>query len=175
MATVGSTNHAIHLPAIARAAGIVIDWTDFAEISDVVPLLARVYPNGSGDVNNFHAAGGISYVIRELPGNGLLHGDIPTVARRGLADYGQEPVLENEALTWKEVPESRDESILRPVARPFSPDGGMKLLSGNLGRCVMKVSAVDRERWNIEATAAVFHDQRSEEHPSEIQSLMRNS
>ncbi|EPR15902.1 phosphogluconate dehydratase [Sphingobium indicum IP26] len=159
MATGGSTNHAIHLPAIARAAGIVIDWTDFAEISDVVPLLARVYPNGSGDVNNFHAAGGISYVIRELLGNGLLHGDIPTVARRGLADYGQEPVLENEALTWKEVPESRDESILRPVARPFSPDGGMKLLSGNLGRCVMKVSAVDRERWTIEAPAAVFHDQ----------------
>ncbi|BAI96921.1 phosphogluconate dehydratase [Sphingobium sp. TA15] len=159
MATGGSTNHAIHLPAIARAAGIVIDWTDFAEISDVVPLLARVYPNGSGDVNNFHAAGGMSYVIRELLGNGLLHGDIPTVARRGLADYGQEPVLENDALAWKEVPESRDESILRPVARPFSPDGGMKLLSGNLGRCVMKVSAVDRERWTIEAPAAVFHDQ----------------
>ena len=159
MATGGSTNHAIHLPAIARAAGIHIDWTDFAEISDVVPLLARVYPNGSGDVNNFHAAGGVSYVIRELLGNGLLHGDIPTVARRGLADYGQEPVLENNALVWKDVPESRDRAILRPVSDPFSADGGMKLLSGNLGRCVMKVSAVDKERWTIEAPAAVFHDQ----------------
>ena len=159
MATGGSTNHAIHLPAIARAAGIVIDWTDFAEISDVVPLLARVYPNGSGDVNNFHAAGGISYVIRELLGNGLLHGDILTVARQGLADYGKEPVLENEALVWKDVPESRDLSILRPVSNAFNPDGGMRLLAGNLGRCVMKVSAVDKERWTIEAPAAVFHDQ----------------
>ena len=159
MATGGSTNHAIHLPAIARAAGIVIDWTDFAEISDVVPLLARVYPNGSGDVNNFHAAGGISYVIRELLGNGLLHGDILTVARQGLADYGKEPVLENEALVWKDVPESRDLSILRPVSDAFNPDGGMRLLAGNLGRCVMKVSAVDKERWTIEAPAAVFHDQ----------------
>ncbi|MEV4934310.1 phosphogluconate dehydratase [Sphingobium sp. LSP13-1-1.1] len=159
MATGGSTNHAIHLPAIARAAGIVIDWTDFAEISDVVPLLARVYPNGSGDVNNFHAAGGISYVIRELLDNGLLHGDILTVARQGLADYGKEPVLENEALVWKDVPESRDLSILRPVSDAFNPDGGMRLLAGNLGRCVMKVSAVDKERWTIEAPAAVFHDQ----------------
>jgi phosphogluconate dehydratase len=159
MATGGSTNHAIHLPAMARAAGIVIDWTDFAEISNVVPLLARVYPNGSGDVNNFHAAGGISYVIRELLENGLLHGDIPTVAGASLADYGREPVLENDTLVWKDVPESRDETILRPVSNPFSRDGGMKLLSGNLGRCVMKVSAVDKERWTIEAPAAVFHDQ----------------
>ncbi|MFC3441959.1 phosphogluconate dehydratase [Sphingobium rhizovicinum] len=159
MATGGSTNHAIHLPAMARAAGISIDWTDFAEISDVVPLLARVYPNGSGDVNNFHAAGGISYVISELLGAGLLHGDILTVARQGLADYGQEPVLENDALVWKDVPASRDEAILRPASNPFQADGGMKLMEGNLGRCVMKVSAVDKERWTIEAPAAVFHDQ----------------
>ena len=159
MATGGSTNHAIHLPAIARAAGIVIDWTDFAELSDVIPLLARVYPNGSGDVNNFHAAGGISYVIRELLGAGLLHGDILTVARDDFADYGQEPVMEEDGLAWRDVPASRDLSILRPVADPFSPDGGMKLLQGNLGRCVMKVSAVDKERWTIEAPAAVFHDQ----------------
>lgn len=159
MATGGSTNHAIHLPAIARAAGISIDWTDFAEISDVVPLLARVYPNGSGDVNNFHAAGGISYVIRELLDNGLLHRDILTVARQGLTDYGKEPVLEHDALQWREVPASRDESILRPASNPFSPDGGMRLLAGNLGRCVMKVSAVDQGRWTIEAPAAVFHDQ----------------
>ncbi|WP_311267240.1 phosphogluconate dehydratase [Sphingobium sp. WCS2017Hpa-17] len=159
MATGGSTNHAIHLPAIARAAGIHIDWTDFAEISDVVPLLARVYPNGSGDVNNFHAAGGISFVIRELLGAGLLHGDILTVAPVGMAGYGQEPVLEDEKLVWRDVPVSRDEAILRPAANPFQADGGMKLLEGNLGRCVMKVSAVDKERWTIEAPAAVFHDQ----------------
>lgn len=159
MATGGSTNHAIHLPAIARAAGISIDWTDLAEISDAVPLLARVYPNGSGDVNHFHAAGGISFVIRELLDAGLLHRDIMTVARADLTDYGKEPVLENDALVWKDVPASRDEAMLRPVSSPFQADGGMKLLQGNLGRCVMKVSAVDKERWTIEAPAAVFHDQ----------------
>ncbi|HKY82860.1 MAG TPA: phosphogluconate dehydratase [Sphingobium sp.] len=159
MATGGSTNHAIHVPAIARAAGITVDWTDFAEISDVVPLLARVYPNGSGDVNQFHVAGGMSVVIRELLDNGLLHRDIVTVARDGLTDYGKEPVIEDEALAWRDVPASRDETILRPVSNPFSADGGMKLLAGNLGRCVMKVSAVDKERWTIEAPAAVFHDQ----------------
>ena len=159
MATGGSTNHAIHIPAIARAAGITVDWTDFAELSDVVPLLARVYPNGAGDVNNFHAAGGMSVVIRELLDNGLLHRDILTVARDGLTDYGKEPVLEDEALQWRDVPASRDEMILRSVADPFSPDGGMKLLTGNLGRCVMKVSAVDKDRWTVEAPAAIFHDQ----------------
>ena len=159
MATGGSTNHAIHLPAIARAAGIMIDWTDFAEISNAVPLLARVYPNGAGDVNNFHAAGGMSVVIRELLDNGLLHRDILTVARDGLTDYGKEPVIEDEALQWRDVPVSRDLSIVRPVSDPFSPDGGMRLLAGNLGRCVMKVSAVDQERWTIEAPAAIFHDQ----------------
>ena len=159
MATGGSTNHAIHLPAIARAAGISIDWTDFAELSDAVPLLARVYPNGSGDVNHFHAAGGMSYIIRELLDNGLLHRDIMTVARGDLTDYGKEPVLENDALQWRDVPASRDENMLRPVANPFSADGGMKLLAGNLGRCVMKVSAVDPALWTIEAPAAIFHDQ----------------
>lgn len=159
MATGGSTNHAIHLPAIARAAGISIDWTDFAEISDVVPLLARVYPNGSGDVNHFHAAGGMSYIIRELLDSGLLHRDIMTVARGDMTDYGKEPVLEDEALQWRDVPVSRDENILRPVSNPFSADGGMKLLAGNLGRCVMKVSAVDPALWTIEAPAAIFHDQ----------------
>jgi phosphogluconate dehydratase len=159
LATGGSTNHAIHLPAIARAAGISIDWSDFAELSDVIPLLARVYPNGSGDVNHFHAAGGMAWIITQLLDAGLLHRDILTVARRDLTDYGKEPVLENEALAWKDVPESRDASMLRPVSDPFSPDGGMKLLSGNLGRCVMKVSAVDPARWTIEAPARVFHDQ----------------
>ena len=159
MATGGSTNHAIHVPAIARAAGISVDWTDFAEISDVVPLLARVYPNGAGDVNNFHMAGGMSFIIRELLDNGLLHRDIMTVARADLTDYGKEPVWEDEALQWREVPVSRDDAILRPVSSAFSPDGGMRLLAGNLGRCVMKVSAVEKERWTIEAPAAVFHDQ----------------
>ncbi len=159
MATGGSTNHAIHIPAMARAAGISVDWTDFAEISDVVPLLARVYPNGAGDVNNFHSAGGMSFVIRELLDNGLLHRDIMTVAREDLTDYGKEPVLEDEALQWRDVPASRDDSILRPVSSAFNPDGGMRLLAGNLGRCVMKVSAVEKERWTIEAPAAVFHDQ----------------
>ncbi len=160
LSTGGSTNHAIHLPAIARAAGISIDWTDFAELSDVVPLLARVYPNGSGDVNHFHAAGGMAWIITQLLDNGLLHRDIMTVARRDLTDYGKEPALENEALVWNDCPaESRDASMLSPVSDPFSPDGGMKLLSGNLGRCIMKVSAVDPARWTIEAPARVFQEQ----------------
>ncbi len=160
LATGGSTNHAIHLPAIARAAGISIDWTDFAELSEVIPLLCRVYPNGSGDVNDFHAAGGIGYVIGELLDNGLLHGDIMTVARDGLADYARTPELANDALTWGErLAEPRDSAILSTVSAPFSADGGMKLLSGNLGRCVMKTSAVDASRWTIEAPARVFADQ----------------
>ncbi|HEX7782705.1 MAG TPA: phosphogluconate dehydratase [Sphingobium sp.] len=160
LSTGGSTNHAIHLPAIARAAGISIDWTDFAELSDVVPLLARVYPNGSGDVNHFHAAGGMAWIITQLLDNGLLHRDIMTVARRDLTDYGKEPALENEALVWNDCPtESRDASMLSPVSDPFSPDGGMKLLSGNLGRCIMKVSAVAPARWTIEAPARVFQEQ----------------
>ncbi|MEZ5655356.1 MAG: phosphogluconate dehydratase [Sphingobium sp.] len=160
LATGGSTNHAIHLPAIARAAGISIDWTDFAELSGVIPLLCRVYPNGSGDVNDFHAAGGIGFVIGELLDNGLLHGDIMTVARDGLADYARTPELANDALAWGErLPEPRDTAMLSTVADPFSADGGMKLLSGNLGRCVMKTSAVDASRWTIEAPARVFADQ----------------
>jgi phosphogluconate dehydratase len=160
LATGGSTNHAIHIPAIARAAGISIDWTDFAELSDVVPLLARVYPNGSGDVNHFHAAGGMAWIIRELLDAGLLHRDIMTVARQDLTDYGREPVLQDDAVMWEDVPTtSRDESLLRPASNPFSADGGMKLLSGNLGRCIIKVSAVDPSRWTIEAPARVFHDQ----------------
>jgi phosphogluconate dehydratase len=159
MATGGSTNHAIHLPAIARAAGISIDWTDFAELSDVVPLLARVYPNGSGDVNHFHAAGGMAWIIRELLDNGLLHRDIMTVARQDLTDYGKEPVWEDEALQWRDVPVARDDTMLRPVSNPFNADGGMRLLAGNLGRCIMKVSAVDPALWTIEAPAAIFQDQ----------------
>ena len=160
LATGGSTNHAIHLPAIARAAGIVIDWTDLAELSSVVPLLARVYPNGPDDVNHFHAAGGMAWIITELLGNGLLHRDILTVARADLTDYGRTPILVDEALVWDEPPSApANDTILRPVANPFSADGGMKLLSGNLGRCVMKTSAVDPARWTIEAPARVFDDQ----------------
>ncbi|HRE35989.1 MAG TPA: phosphogluconate dehydratase, partial [Sphingopyxis terrae] len=159
LATGGSTNHAIHLPAIARAAGIIIDWQDFDELSHAVPLLARVYPNGAGDVNNFHAAGGIGYVVRELLGAGLLHGDVLTVGG-SMADYSGQPVLVDDALHWEAPPEiSRDDTMLRPVAEPFLPDGGMRLLSGNLGRAIIKTSAVAPDRWTIEAPARLFDDQ----------------
>ena len=160
LATGGSTNHAIHIPAMARAAGIQIDWQDFDELSAAVPLIARVYPNGSGDVNDFHHAGGIGYVIGELLGAGLLHDDVMTVARRSLADYAVEPTLVDEALVWQPAPaEPRDAAMLAPVAAPFLADGGMRLLQGNLGRCVIKTSAVQPDRWTIEAPCAVFSTQ----------------
>jgi len=160
LATGGSTNHAIHLPAIARAAGIMMDWTDLAELSSVVPLIARVYPNGAKDVNDFHHAGGIGWVIGELLNNGLAHRDIMTIGGEDLAAYAAEPTLEDDILTWKPYPrETRDDTILRPVDNPFSPDGGMALLAGNLGRAVMKTSAVDESRWTIEAPARVFFEQ----------------
>ena len=159
LATGGSTNHAIHLPAIARAAGIVIDWQDFDELSHAVPLLARVYPNGAGDVNNFHAAGGIGYVVKELLGAGLLHGDILTVSGT-MADYAAEPTLLDDELHWQAAPaDSRDDNMLRPVSAPFSPDGGMRLLAGNLGRAIIKTSAVAEDRWTIEAPCRIFDDQ----------------
>ncbi|MET0360255.1 MAG: phosphogluconate dehydratase [Sphingobium sp.] len=161
LATGGSTNHAIHLPAIARAAGILIDWTDLAELSAVIPLIARVYPNGARDVNDFHHAGGIGWVIGELLASGLLHRDLLTVGGDDMGAYSAEPVLgEDDVLGWAPLPrESRDDAILRPVANPFSPDGGMALLAGNLGRAVMKTSAVDESRWTIEAPCRVFADQ----------------
>lgn len=160
LATGGSTNHALHIPAIARAAGIIIDWEDLDQLSSVVPLIARVYPNGSGDVNHFHAAGGIGYVIRELIGAGLLHRDIMTVAGQDLADYGREPVLEDDKLVWRDAPAvTADDTMLRPPSAPFSPDGGMRLVTGNLGRATFKTSAVDPSRWTIEAPVRVFHDQ----------------
>ena len=159
LATGGSTNHAIHLPAIARAAGIIIDWQDLGDLSHAVPLLARVYPNGAGDVNNFHAAGGIGYVVKELLGAGLLHGDILTVSGT-MADYAAEPVLVNDELHWQAAPaDSRDDAMLRPVSAPFSPDGGMRLLAGNLGRAIIKTSAVAEDRWTIEAPCRIFDDQ----------------
>jgi phosphogluconate dehydratase len=160
LATGGSTNHALHIPAIARAAGIMIDWEDLDQLSSAVPLIARVYPNGSGDVNHFHAAGGIGYVIRELINAGLLHRDIMTVAGDDLADYGREPMLEDDQLVWRDAPAvTADDTMLRPPSAPFSPDGGMRLVTGNLGRATFKTSAVDPARWTIEAPVRVFHDQ----------------
>ena len=159
-ATGGSTNHAIHLPAIARAAGVLIDWTDFHELSGVVPLLARMYPNGGADVNRFHAAGGFGFVVRELLAAGLLHADVLTVAGDDLHAYAREPVLEGGELVWREAPAvSLDADVLRPADAPFSADGGMRLLSGDLGRAIIKVSAVSPENWVVEAPARVFDDQ----------------
>jgi phosphogluconate dehydratase len=160
LATGGSTNHAIHIPAMARAAGIHVDWQDFDELSAAVPLIARVYPNGSGDVNDFHHAGGMGYVIGELLRAGLLHDDVMTVARASLSDYAVEPVLVADALMWNPAPaEPRDGTMLSPVAAPFHPDGGMRLLTGNLGRAIIKTSAVQPDRWTIEAPCAVFDRQ----------------
>ena len=160
LATGGSTNHAIHLPAIARAAGIMIDWQDLDELSAAVPLIARVYPNGSGDVNHFHAAGGMGFVIRELLDAGLLHRDIMTVAGDDLTAYGREPELVEDKLGWRDAPAvTGDEAMLRTPATPFMPDGGMRLVQGNLGRGTFKTSAVDPSRWVVEAPAAVFHSQ----------------
>jgi phosphogluconate dehydratase len=159
-ATGGSTNLLIHLIAMARAAGILLDWEDFAELSDATPLMARVYPNGLADVNHFHAAGGLGYMIGELLDAGLLHPDTRTVAGDGLARYTREPKLIDGALTWDEGADaSLNDKILRPVRDPFQPTGGVKRLAGNLGTGVMKVSAVAPERHVIEAPARVFHDQ----------------
>jgi phosphogluconate dehydratase len=162
LATGGSTNHAIHIPAMARAAGIVVDWEDFDRLSGAVPLIARVYPNGAGDVNHFHAAGGMSYVIASLIDAGLLHDDILTVAGTRLRDHARDPKLtgEDDGLTFEDAPaEPLDDTMLRPPARPFQPDGGMRLVKGNLGRATFKTSAVEPQRRNIEAPARVFSDQ----------------
>ncbi|TVS02568.1 MAG: phosphogluconate dehydratase [Rhodobacteraceae bacterium] len=160
MATGGSTNLVLHLPAMARAAGIELALEDFAEISDAVPLMAKVYPNGLADVNHFHAAGGLGFMIGELLGAGLLHEDVNTVAGDGLARYAQEPKLRDGQLVWEEsTGESLNDRILRPARDPFQPVGGLKQLSGNLGQGVIKVSAVDPARHVIEAPARVFHDQ----------------
>ena len=160
LATGGSTNHAIHIPAIARAAGIVIDWEDLDRLSSVVPLIARVYPNGSGDVNHFQAAGGMAFTIATLLEAGLLHRDFLTVAGESLADYARAPVIDGDRLVWTDPPTaSLDEAMLRPASAPFAPDGGMRLVTGNLGRGTFKTSAVDPERWTIEAPARIFSDQ----------------
>lgn len=159
LATGGSTNHLIHWVAVARAAGILIDWSDFAELSAAVPLLARVYPNGSADVNEFQAAGGPAYVLRELLDGGCLHGDVLTLDPGGLRAHATNPVLQDGALAWRTPGASGDTGVLRPFAEPFSATGGLKLLQGNLGRAVIKTSAVPEERHVIEAPARVFDSQ----------------
>jgi phosphogluconate dehydratase len=159
-ATGGSTNHTIHIIAIARAAGILIDWDDFAELSAAVPLLARVYPNGNADVNVFHAAGGMGFLVRELLAAGLLHGDVSTVAGPGLARYAEEPFLEDGRLAWRPAPAaSLDLGVLRGCREPFSADGGLKVLDGNLGRAVIKISACKPEHRAVTAPALVFDSQ----------------
>ena len=161
LATGGSTNHLIHWVAIARAAGLVIDWDDFAALSDVTPLLSRVYPNGKADVNQFQAAGGPGYVIRELLDGGLMHPDVLTVREGGLREYTAVPegAEGGVGLHWRDVGASKDESIVRPVEAPFSVMGGLKLLRGNLGRCVIKISAVAPEHHIVQAPARVFDSQ----------------
>ena len=173
LATGGSTNHLIHWVAVARAAGMVIDWNDFSELSDVVPLLARVYPNGSADVNQFQAAGGPGFVIRELLDAGLMHADVLTVRVGGLREYTRIPSatvcaapveayagsIHTPTLTWHDPGASKDDSVVRPADKPFSPSGGLKLLQGNLGRSVIKISAVPEDRQLIQAPCRVFDSQ----------------
>ena len=160
LSTGGSTNHTLHLVAIARAAGIIIDWDDFDGLSAVVPLLARVYPNGNADVNEFHTAGGMAFLIRELLDAGLLHPQVLTAMGRGLRAYTQMPMLHNEQLHWQPVPpDSANAAVLTTHAAPFSRDGGLKVLNGNLGRSVIKISAVKPEHRLIEAPAVVFNHQ----------------
>ncbi|MEZ0307830.1 MAG: dihydroxy-acid dehydratase, partial [Ramlibacter sp.] len=167
LATGGSTNHLIHWVAVARAAGITIDWDDFAQLSAVVPLLARVYPNGSADVNQFQAAGGPGFVIRELLDAGLMHEDVLTVREGGIREFTRIPSLlppppgegRGGGIGWHDIGPSRDLDVVRPTTEPFSPTGGLKLLTGNLGRSVIKVSAVPQDRHVIEAPARVFNAQ----------------
>ncbi|MEY4362694.1 MAG: dihydroxyacid dehydratase/phosphogluconate dehydratase [Pseudomonadota bacterium] len=161
LATGGSTNHTLHLVAMARAAGLLINWDDFAELSACVPLLARVYPNGSADVNHFHAAGGMGFLIAQLLKAGLLHESVATVAGPGLRRYTQEPWLRDGQLAWRDVSDQTgDESVLRGVDQPFSADGGLRLLRGNLGRAVVKVSAVSPAHRVVRAPAVVVSDQK---------------
>ena len=160
LATGGSTNHAIHLVAMARSAGILIDWTDMDQLSSVTPLLARVYPNGSADVNAFQAAGGVAFVTRELAQAGHIHSDVITVMGEGIHPYFQEPMMVDGELVWKDgVTESLDTDILRPASDPFDKEGGLRLVAGDLGRAVIKISAVKPENRIVEAPAAVFETQ----------------
>jgi phosphogluconate dehydratase len=165
LATGGSTNHLIHWVAVARAAGIVIDWNDFSALSDVVPLLTRVYPNGSADVNQFQAAGGPGYVIRELLDAGFMHADVLTVRSGGMREFTAIPSAKADgSLQWTDAGASKDEGVVRPASAPFSVSGGLKLLKGNLGRSVIKVSAVPDDRHIIEAPCRVFDSQEALHH-----------
>jgi len=160
LATGGSTNHTLHLVAIAGAAGIVIDWNDFAELSAEIPLMARVYPNGLADVNHFHAAGGLGYIIGNLLDAGMLHDDVQTILGRGLRRFCQEPIVKNGKLSWQPSQvESLDQDILRPVDAPFDSEGGLRVVDGNVGRAIIKLSAVSEEYYKITAPAHVFHSQ----------------
>lgn len=160
LATGGSTNHTMHWVAIARAAGILVDWNDFAELSRDVPLVTRVYPNGEADINAFHEAGGTGFLIRELLDAGLLHEDVMTVLGPGLRQYTRMAALEEKTLIWREAPaRSGNAEVLRPADRPFSPEGGLRVVDGNLGRGVIKVSAVEPEHRVVEAPALIFEDQ----------------
>ena len=160
LATGGSTNHTLHLVAIARAAGIVIDWNDFDELSQAVPLTARIYPNGKADVNHFHAAGGVAYLVRDLLQAGLLHEDVTTVAGKGLKHYTREPKLIDGKLQWVDGSEtSHDTKVLRSHKEPFAPDGGLRLMQGKLGRGVIKISAVAEQHRHVRASAIVFESQ----------------
>ena len=160
LATGGSTNHTMHLVAVARAAGIIITWDDFSEISNAVPLLTRIYPNGSADINHFVAAGGMAVLFKELLDNGLLHDDVNTICGHGLDRYTQEPRLEDGELVWRDgAGVSADTSVLSSVASPFKPDGGLSVLDGNLGRAVIKTSALPNPHCHIKAPAVVFEDQ----------------
>ncbi len=159
-ATGGSTNHTLHIPAFARAAGIQLTWDDMAEISAVVPTLAKIYPNGQADVNHFHACGGVPFMVRTLLDAGLLHEDVQTIVGKGLRHYTREPYLDDGRLAWRDAPAaSLDENILRSVERPFAEEGGLRLMQGNMGRSVTKISAVVPDQRIVEAPARVFADQ----------------
>ncbi len=161
LATGGSTNHTIHLIAMARSAGILINWDDMSDLSKVVPLIARLYPNGAADVNHFHASGGMGFVIHTLLDSGLLHEDVTTVLGQGLAQFTQEPFIQEGTLAWRPgATTSLNESILRPATNPFSEDGGIRIITGNIGRSVVKTAAVSEEHMIIQAEALVFQEQK---------------
>ena len=160
LATGGSTNHTMHIVAYARAAGIIVNWDDFAALSKAVPLMTRIYPNGQADINHFHAAGGMAFLVKELLKGDLLHEDVHTIVGKGLSHYTKEPFLDGDTLVWRDGPtESLDLDVVRPIENPFSKEGGLSLLKGNLGRSVIKVSAVAEENRIIEAPAVIFHCQ----------------
>jgi len=160
LATGGSTNHTIHLIAMARAAGIIINWDDMSDLSAVIPLITRMYPNGAADVNHFHASGGMGFVIHTLLAHGLLHEDVTTILGNGLTKYTQEPYIASKTLAWRDgAKESLNDSIIRDASNPFSKDGGIKIIKGNIGRSVVKTAAVADEHLVIEAPAIVFNEQ----------------